>query len=113
MNATLYIDIEFDPETTNADRIAARIDDILAHVKGRGGPSIFDDLGSPRIGSVGVSTIDDHAEKPKYALMCADTDELLSTTLYDSVDEAIDDCDPQIHAFPVQVGWQEHTCRRP
>jgi len=104
MNATLYIDIEFDPETTDADHIAARIDDILAHVKGRGGPSIFDDLGGPRIGSVGVSTIVDHADKLKYALMVLDTGKLLSTTLYDSVDEAIDDCDPRIHAFPVQVG---------
>jgi hypothetical protein len=92
MKATFTIDVEFDPNATDAESIASAADRLLKTALST--PGIMDEYANPQFGPFFVVAL---AKKRKarrrWVLYDLDADALLRTTAYHDYDEALDDAE--------------------
>ena len=111
---TLTIDIKYDPEVTDPEGLASACDRLLETVLST--PGIMEEYGDPKFsefyvvaGKANGDSTSPGTEHKRWVLYDADAGTLLTTTVYDTYEEAVEDAsDPRLHDVMVlPLTWEE------
>jgi hypothetical protein len=107
----LEVEVQYDPSLTDPEGLASAFDRLMEAVLST--PGIMEEYGDPRIGEFFVAPSDQKdgvVEVKHWVLYDMDAGSLLTTTVYDTYAEAVEDAsDPRLHDILVlPLTWEEH-----
>ena len=112
MKTTLTLEIDYDPQQTDPEGLAAAMDQLMETALST--PDILDEYGNPKVGKFWVAKRKgqpgarrSRRTQRRWVLYVPDTNALLTTRVYDTYAEAADDASQVNDVLVLPLAYQE------